>query len=100
MADKTTKRQQSFDAYLKEKSAEVERRKNLFDALNTFVSRQGGWVASVPGAKYVRIECRKNSDLPSRLQDLGYAPRHYSIGTRIIGGAFVPTDIIEIALGK
>jgi hypothetical protein len=97
----------------------AERRQKLFTALNSFISSQGGWVVSTPGAKNLRIECVQGSALPAKLIELGYSPRHCGASTRITGtgGAetitdrrtgnaiirrhdgIIPVDIIEITLG-
>jgi hypothetical protein len=67
-----------------------ERRQKLFTALNTFISAQGGWVVSAPGAKNLRVEMRQGSSLPAKLSEFGYDPRHCGTSTRI-----TPTGIVE-----
>lgn len=76
----------------------MEKRKDLWDAMHTFIRDHGGIVTSVPGAKVVRLEIPKESALPSKLRDLGYDPRHCGATTRITPNGFKAIDIVEIAL--
>jgi hypothetical protein len=97
--------------------ADVEARRKLWEALSAYVSGEGGWVVSLPGAQSLRIECRQGSDLPIKLRALNYSVRAVGAGTRIgtttetitahstrapiirhHSGIF-PVDVIEISLG-
>jgi len=48
-----------------EKTDVIKQRTELWEALNAFVSQEGGWVTSVPGAKNLRIETPSRSSLPA-----------------------------------
>jgi hypothetical protein len=73
-------------------------RMRLWQALHSYCQEHGAWVVSVPGHRELRIECRKDSILPSKLKELGYNPHHYCATTRITAGKFLPIEIIEISL--
>ena len=104
MADNPPERKKNFDdwrniAFAGAKAREAaQRRKTLLAALGKFIHANGGWVTSVPGAKYVRADIRKDSALPVKLVDLGYDLRHCGVSTQIANGNFLPVDIIEITL--
>ena len=107
MADDTPKRKEYDSANWEVVAHEnarareaAQRRKNLLEALSKYISANGGWVTSVPGAKYIRVEILKNSALPTKLAEIGYVPRLCSTGIRIIDGSFKPVDVIEVTLGK
>jgi hypothetical protein len=57
-----------------EETAKVsQQRRNLWDALNEFIRKDGG--AAVVSLKYtspIRIEAATDSELPARLRELGY----------------------------
>ena len=59
-------------------------------------------MTSLPGTKHLCFEVRRDSALPAKLIELGYAVRHSGTKTRIIGGAedhgFTAVDIIEFTL--
>jgi hypothetical protein len=96
MADSPPKTKPNYEAWVKAQSAAIERRKNLFEALHKFISQQGGWLVSPPGAREIRIEIPKKSDLPTKLTH--YNPRHCGVSTRIVSSGFVPVDVIAIYL--
>jgi hypothetical protein len=81
-----------------EKTDLVKQRTELWDAVNAFVTQQGGWVTSPPGTKRLRVEIQQDSALPARLLELGYSVRSAGIGTRITSGKFMPVEVIEIKL--
>lgn len=102
MADDTPKRKQydsaNWEVVARENARAREaarQRGKIFEALNKFITAEGGWITSLPGRREIRIEIRKNSALPRN-----YTPRLCSTGTRITGGNFAPVDVIEISLGK
>ena len=76
----------------------VKQRTEHWDALNAFISQQGGWVVSPPGTKRLRVEIQHQSALPTRLLELGYSVHSAGINTRITSGKFVPVEVIEISL--
>ena len=100
-------------------SAELEKRRRLWEALSAWVSQHGGWFVSLPGNREIRIEIPQGSSIPARLQEFGFFPRHCGTSTRITGtgttetivehssgepiirhhSGFVPVDILEITLG-
>ncbi len=80
--------------------AAVEKRRELFEAFNKFVSEQGGWIVSSPGAKRIRIETPENSSLPIRLAEQGIRLHYVGTGTRNAVTGIVPVDLIEITLPR
>jgi len=79
-------------------AVEARRRKNLFAALNQVVTEHLGSITSVPGAKIVKMEIPKDSELPEKLKRLGYSPMPCGSITRITGTGFTAYDVIEISL--
>jgi hypothetical protein len=75
-----------------------EKQRRLWQALHSRCQEHGAWVVSVPGHRELRIECRKDSTLPSKLKELGYEPRCCETHTRIEAGHFLPVDVISILL--
>jgi hypothetical protein len=98
-----TKAVANFEGQIKAKVAATENRKLLWQALNQFISRNGGYLISPPHIKRLLIEVPQYSELPDKLLDLGYqlAPAGANT-TRIIGGRFVPVTCYSftIPLGK
>jgi hypothetical protein len=64
--------------------AEIERQKSLWEGLNEFITRSGGWVVSPRDVSPVRFEIRAGSDLPSALRQLGYEIRNAGINERCL----------------
>jgi hypothetical protein len=64
-------------------------RKELFAALNEFVTKRRGYLTSVPGDKEVRMECLPDSTLPDELRKLGYKVEADGEGERILHSAIV-----------
>jgi N-acetylmuramoyl-L-alanine amidase len=58
------------------RAAEFEQRNKLWHALAAHIQSNGGWVTSLPGTKHLRFEVRRDSALPAKLIELGYAVRH------------------------
>lgn len=105
MVDRPTKpKTKSISDWLSRPYAEYSvaetRRSRLWQALIAFIHSHGGFVVSPPGAKEIKIEILKDSDLPTKLARIGYVPRHFGVGTRITSSGFMPVDVIEITLGK
>jgi hypothetical protein len=95
-----------------------DKRRKLWDALNKLVHQEGGWITSVPGVPYIRLECLRGSSLPAKLSEIGFSPRYVGVSTRLVPGGtiktttehstgmpltrrhtgFVPIDIVEITL--
>ena len=102
MADAPAKKKIAFDHWANQRQGKtdhlLEQRTKLWEALNAFISQQGGWVVSPPGSKSLRVEIQQKSVLPAQLLELGYAVRSAGIGTRITSGKFLPVDVIEISL--
>jgi hypothetical protein len=95
MADDAQKRKQYDDwrnvAFVEAKAREAaSRRKDLWEAMNKFVIQCGAWVVSVPNAKTLRIKTRRDSNLASKLAELGYSPRQCGVNARFISGSFAP----------
>jgi hypothetical protein len=76
----------------------ARRRMKLQQSLTAFVEQNGGWITSIPGAKFMRVEVTKDSSLPAKLAQLGFAPYHANVGTRITSCGFTPVDVLEISL--
>lgn len=68
----------------------IEKRMRLFNAINEYCLQLGGWVVSVPGQRSIRIECRKDSEIPAKLISAGHDVRHVGSHIRIDGGKFLP----------
>jgi hypothetical protein len=67
------------------------RQRNLWDALNQYVTERGAAIVSVKYANPLRIEVATDSELPARLRELGYDPTFCEQVTRI-GAASVRHD--------
>ena len=78
----------------------IRARKDLFETLAKFVNAHGGFITSVPGARDVRIEVPKDSDLAARLQTLGWPVFQCGASTRVTGQGIVSVDCLEVVLGK
>ena len=76
------------------------KRKDLWQAMHTFIRENGGVVTSPPDAKVVRAEIPKESALPVKLRELGYQPIHCGATMRVTSNGLKATDIVEIVLGK
>jgi hypothetical protein len=105
MADKAPKEKQYDDwrniAFVEAKAREAaQRRSALWQSLAKWVADQGAWVVSLPNARTLRIETRRDSHLASKLAELGYVPRMCNVSTRLTPNGFVEVDTIEITLGK
>lgn len=88
-------------AFVEARAREAARRRSeLWEAINKFVSQSGAWVVSLPNHSRLRIEMRRDSNLATKLTDLGYAPRHCGANTRLTSKGILPVDIIEITLEK
>jgi hypothetical protein len=75
----------------------TEARKQLWNALNAFVTSQGGWVTSPPFGRFLRIEVEQGSSLPVKLEKAGHRLRHAGMTTRI-GPGFRTVDVLELDL--
>ena len=51
-------------------------RRRLWQAVSDYVHGQGGWVTSVPFARFVRIEVKQGSPLPVQLEKAGHRLHH------------------------
>jgi hypothetical protein len=61
-------------------------RKELWAALNQFITENGGWTTSVPGYSPIRFEATEHSRLPLELTKLGYTLLPRGTTTRIGSG--------------
>jgi hypothetical protein len=66
-------------------------RKELFAALDKYVTTHGGWTVSIPGAREIKIEVPKGSDLPGKLQALGWKPILCGTTMRTTGKGLSPS---------
>jgi hypothetical protein len=72
-----------------EKAKITEKQRDLWDALNQYVTERGAMIVSVKHANPVRLEVPLDSELPAKLRELGYDPIYCEQATRI--GAPVST---------
>jgi hypothetical protein len=80
---------------LKPLKAEVTpNRKELFAALNEFVTKRGAFLTSIPGEKEVRMECVPDSTVPDELRKLGYTVEPDGEGERILPHA-ITTQVVS-----
>ena len=75
-----------------------EKQRELWHALNNYISRHGGFLISPPAEKYLRVEIPQYSALADGLHDLGYDLREAGTGERIVGGKFLPTRIFRFQI--
>jgi hypothetical protein len=67
-----------------EEAAKIsQQRRDLWTALNAFITERGGFVTSVQFASPVRIEVAPDSELPAKLAEAGYDLTFCSQTTRI-----------------
>jgi hypothetical protein len=95
---RSEEQRQSFEQEIKARTAATENRKLLWQALNQFISRNGGYLTSPPHAKPLLVEVPQYSELPDKLADLGYQLAAGSNTTRIIGGKFVPVTCYNLTI--
>ncbi len=76
----------------------TQERRRLWNALNKYITDQGGFVVSPPFASPLRIEIMPGSPLPARLRELGYTPGHAESITRVTGDGIKNADVIYIDL--
>ncbi len=82
-------------AFEREAKSLIEERKERFEKLNLFVSQRGGWLTSVPGDPYVRLETTEGSAIPDELRRLGFKLYPDPDGERILHSAITETYLIE-----
>ena len=63
-------------------------RRRLWQAGCDYVQGQGGWVTSVPFARFVRIDVKQGSPLPVQLEKAGHQLRRAGLTTRIGSDGF------------
>jgi hypothetical protein len=66
-----------------EKAKIDAQRRDLWQAINQYVTERGGFVVSVQYVSPVRIEVSPDSELPEKLRELGYDPVFCEQATRI-----------------
>ena len=98
-------------------AARARQKTELWEAINNFISQNGGWLVSPFGSDRLRVEIPRGSSLAAKLAEAGFEPRHIGTGTRITPnaitetidantkqqrtlthGGIVPVDILEISL--
>ena len=99
---RTSKEIEAAARAISSRAAEFEQRNKLWCALAAHIQSNGGWLTSLPGTKHLRFEVRRDSALPAKLIELGYAVRHAGTTKRATGDAedqgFAPVDVIELTL--
>ena len=80
------------------KAKERQQRAEAWNTLAQYIHDRDGWVTSVPHRKVLRFEVRENSELPIRLCERGFKLRYVGTDTRLVVGAFVPIQVIELRL--
>jgi hypothetical protein len=83
----TVKAVVDFEDQIKAKVAATQTRRKLWQALNEFISRRGGYLISPPHAKRLCVEVPQYSTLPDELIDLGYNLQPGGANTRAQGSA-------------
>jgi hypothetical protein len=80
--------------FAKDANAEQKRQQaEKWSALAEWIRKHGGSVVSIHGAKTLRIEVPKNSELPAKLRELGYITVSHGSISRIVGTDYVkPSD--------
>jgi hypothetical protein len=78
----------------------TERQKRLWDALNDFIRKSGGWLVSTPNEKYLRVEVERGSSLPTKLTEFGYDVRSAGVSTRVTSNGLMPTEFVSFTLPK
>jgi hypothetical protein len=77
-----------------------EQRKRLWDALNAFIQKSGGWLISAPGERWLRVEVERGSSLPTKLTEFGYDVRSAGVSTRVTSNGLMPTEFVSFTLPK
>jgi hypothetical protein len=77
-------------------SVKDERRIKVFETLEKFVRSHGGSIISPPGARFLRIECPRGSDLPVKLAHYNPVAAGSTMRTTNLG--LFPADVFEISL--
>jgi hypothetical protein len=67
----------------------LQERKARFQGLNAFAQKHGGWIASIPGDRFVDFQCLPGSQLPDQFRALGYKVESDGTGQRILHSAIV-----------
>jgi hypothetical protein len=73
-----------------------KRQRALWEALNSFIQRNGGWVTSQPDCSPIRFECPINYPLPTLLEGMGYTLAESGTAERLLpidGGQIGPTTV-------
>jgi hypothetical protein len=79
-----------------EEAAKItQQRRDLWDALNQYVTERAGAITSVKYANPVRLEIPLDSPLADKLRELGYDPVYLSDETRIGGVAAPDPDAVR-----
>jgi hypothetical protein len=66
--------------------------------LNSFITRNGGFLVSLTAEKYLRVEIPNESELPDKLFDFGYHLTAMGTNTRIVGGHFLPVCVYTFCI--
>src|SRR5262245_26019583 len=75
-----------------------EQQKRLWDAVNDYVTQNGGWVVSVPHLRDVRVELPKDSALAIKLTEFGYAIVAAGTSTRVTTKGLEVVDVVAFKL--
>jgi|SRR5215471_18510479 len=75
-------------------------RQRLWHALNEFIHQQGGAVTSLPPRWPLRVEVTRDSSLPIKFQELGYAVFHAGQTMRVTGNGIQQVDVLELGLPR
>lgn len=70
-------------------------RKERFASLNEYVTKAGGWLVSLPGARVVDLQCLPGSSIPGELEARGYALVEDGETERILPTAITETFLVE-----
>ncbi|WP_314961485.1 hypothetical protein [Bradyrhizobium cosmicum] len=72
------------DRYTPGKAHQIDSLKEKFEALLVYISKQGGWLVSVPGNPDMRFQTLAGSALPGLLRDAGYTVTETGTSSRIL----------------
>jgi hypothetical protein len=84
--------------YARPRDAEIDERKQRFAAINDYVTKRGGWMVSIPGAREMRIQVLPGSVLPGQLAEPGYIVTRTGQSERVLAHAMriVAVEVFEL----
>jgi hypothetical protein len=74
------------------------KQRSLWEALNSFIRRNGGWTVSAPDCWPIQMQCAFTSDLPAKLAEVGYQLVSVGSITRVTNDG--PTRVESFQIGE